>query len=110
MLSLSFIVNLIRIATFVIFAVILEKMFYNRKLNKTQKLIFKYNCRRNVSSYIIIGLSIATMFSITESSYIYVVNKAVANYGPWLFLIIGVFLSINNYKFNKKLINSILKK
>ena len=109
MLTINFFISLIRIATFVIFAILIEKLFYNRKLDKSQKLIFKSNCRNNVNAYIIIGFSIITLFNISESSYIFYINKYIANYGPWLILLIGIMLCIKNYKFNNKLKKIILE-
>ena len=100
MFSISFLISIIRIATFVIFAFLFEKIFYNRNLNSEQKKLYNYNSRNNISSYLIIGLSVSTIFNITEDSYIYRINSLMAIYGPWLFILTGVLILIKNLKYN----------
>ena len=110
MFSFAFIISLIRVATFVIIAALVEKIYFNRKLNLEQKSVFKYNSRSNVSAYIIIALSIATIFNITEDSYIFRQSSIVAIYGPWLFICMGLMIYIRNLRYNILLRNKILDK
>ena len=110
MFSFAFIISLIRVATFVIVAALVERIYFNRKLNLEQKSVFKYNSRSNVSAYIIIALSIATILNITEDSYVFKVNSIVAIYAPWLFIFMGLFIYVRNLKYNTILRNKILEK
>ena len=110
MFSIAFIISLIRVATFVIFAVLLEKIYYYRKLNSEQKKIFKHNSLSNLSAYLIIGFSVSTILNTTADSYIYRISSVLAIYGPWMFILTGFLIYIKNVRYNINVRNKILDK
>ena len=109
MFSTAFIISLIRVATFVIFSVLLEKVYYHRSLSLAQKKIFNHSSRNNISAYIIVALSISTLLNTTEDSYIYRVNSLLAFYGPWLFILTGLLIFKKNLKYNNLLKKKIIE-
>ena len=100
MFTIAFIISLIRVATFVIFAFLIERICFHRNLSSEKIKIFNYNSRNNLSSYIIIALSVSTIINTTEESYIFRVSSLLAIYGPWFFILTGLMMYIRNLKFN----------
>jgi hypothetical protein len=107
--TISFIISLIRVATFVIFAFLIERIYFQRNLSSEKVKIFNYNSRNNLSSYIIIALSISTILNTSENSYIFKVNSSLAIYGPWFFILTGLIMYVRNLKFNILLKRRLLK-
>lgn len=109
MFTISFIISLIRVATFVIFSFLIERIYFHRNLSSEKVKIFNYNSRNNLSSYIIVALSVSTILNTTEDSYIFRVNSLLAIYGPWFFILTGLIMYVRNLKFNILLKRRLLK-
>ena len=102
MVFLALILNYIHFQLFIIF---LKK----NNSNEEKILMFKNAHKGNFLSFLVIGMSVITIFYTQPSSYTIHLSKSLAIFGPFTICIIGLIMLSSNILFNIKLINKIFK-